>query len=144
MQCGNLTGREAFLEIMSSPPDRGTFRFSSVSAPKENVGFQSLQPLLMEAARIQDEFKHFAETVPADAVLQPSSRQLVWTGSDDARLVEQIWHQLSVEPCGWGELSEVLPFSRGQVGLAIRDMLLAGIVTVDRSFETPGGLPHVS
>lgn len=141
MHCGRLKGREAFLQIMASPPKRGTFRFSSLAAPKDEVGFQPLQPLLMEAARIQDEFAHFAVTVPSDAILQPSSRQLVWSGGDDASLVEQIWHQLSVEPCGWGELADVLPFSRGQVGLAVRDMLLAGVVNVDRSFEaSPGGI----
>lgn len=142
MHCGRLTGREAFLEIMASPPKRGTFRFSSLATPQDDIGFQPLQPLLMEAARIQDEFAHFAITVPADAILQPSSRQLVWSGGDDSQLVEQIWHQLSVEPCGWGELAEVLPFNRGHVGLAVRDMLLAGVVNVDRRFETPSSDIH--
>jgi CRP-like cAMP-binding protein len=137
MHCGRLTGREAFLQIMAAPPKRGTFRFSSLADPQDDVSFQPLQPLLMEAARIQDEFAHFAVTVPSDAILQPSSRQLVWGGGNDSRLIEQIWHQLSVEPCGWGELAEVLPFSRGQVGLAVRDMLLAGVVNVDRTYETP-------
>lgn len=139
IHCGNLTGREAFLQIMASPPRRGTFRFSSLAEPQDRTGFLPLQPLLMEAARIQDEFAHFALTVPSDAILQPSSRQLVWGSGDDTLLIEQIWHQLSVEPCGWGELAEVLPFSRGQVGLAVRDMLLAGVVTVDRGFEVPPG-----
>ena len=139
MRCGDLTGREAFLQIMAAPPQGGTFRFSSLAEPQDHTGFQPLQPLLMEAARIQDEFAHFAVTIPSDAILQPSSRQLVWSGGDSTQLVEQIWHQLSVEPCGWGELAEVLPFSRGQVGLAVRDMLLAGVVTVDRDCEVPPG-----
>jgi CRP-like cAMP-binding protein len=137
MHCGRLTGREAFLQIMASPPERGTFRFSSLATTRGDESFQPLQPLLMEAARIQDEFAHFAVTVPAEAILQPSSRQLVWSGGNDVRLIEQIWHQLSVEPCGWGELSEILPFSRGQVGLAVRDMLLAGVVNVDRGYDIP-------
>lgn len=141
IRCGDLTGREAFLQIMATPPKGGTFRFSSLAEAQDHTGFQPLQPLLMEAARIQDEFAHFAVTIPSDAILQPSSRQLVWSGDDSTQLVEQIWHQLSVEPCGWGELAEVLPFSRGQVGLAVRDMLLAGVVTVDRDYEvTPGGI----
>jgi hypothetical protein len=142
MHCGRLKGREAFLQIMAAPPKRGTFRFSSLAPPPDDAEFQPLQPLLIEAARIQDEFAHFAVTVPSDAILQPSSRQLVWSGGGDSSLVEQIWHQLSVEPCGWGELVEVLPFSRGQVGLAVRDMLLAGVVNVDRSFEAPLGGIH--
>ncbi len=141
MHCGRLKGREAFLQIMAAPPKHGTFRFSSLAPPPDGAGFQPLQPLLMEAARIQDEFAHFAVTVPSEAILQPSSRQLVWSGGDSS-LVEQIWHQLSVQPCGWGELVEVLPFSRGQVGLAVRDMLLAGVVNVDRSFEAPSGGIH--
>jgi hypothetical protein len=32
-------------------------------------------------------------------------------------------------------LTELLPFSRGQIGLAVRDMLLAGVITVDRPYE---------
>jgi hypothetical protein len=39
-------------------------------------------------------------------------------------------------------VAEVLPFSRGQVGLAVRDMLLAGVVTVDRDVEVPPGGVH--
>ncbi len=143
IHCGRLKGREAFLQIMAAPPKRGTFRFSNLAGPQDDTGFRPLQPLLMEAARIQDEFAHFAVTVPSDAILQPSSRQLVWGGGNDSQLVEQIWHQLSVEPCGWGELAEILPFSRGQVGLAVRDMLLAGVVNVDRTFEAPPGGIHL-
>jgi hypothetical protein len=94
-----------------------------------------VQPLLFEAARIQDEFGHFAATVPETAFLRPSSGHLVWTSDSNADLVEQIWHQLSSQPCGWGLLTELLPFSRGQVGLAVRDMLLAGVITVDRPYE---------
>lgn len=134
MHCRNLTGREAFLEILAFPPTKGTFRFSSTAAAEEGADYQPVQPLLMEAARIQDEFTHFAATVADDAYLQPSSRQLVWSGGRNSELVEQVWHQLCVEPCGWGLLSEVLPFSRGQIGLAVRDMLLAGVITVDRGY----------
>jgi CRP-like cAMP-binding protein len=135
MHCRNLNGREAFLEILNFPPAKGTFRFSTLPESPEDSGFQPLQPLLMEAARIQDEFAHFAATVADDAYLQPSSRQLVWEGGRNSELVEQVWHQLCIEPCGWGLLAEVLPFSRGQIGLAVRDMLLAGVITVDRGYR---------
>jgi CRP-like cAMP-binding protein len=133
--CGNLTGSEAFLEILNSPPAQGTFRFSALSVPPETDQYLPVQPLLFEAARIQDEFGHFAETVPETAFLRPSSAQLVWSSDSNADLVEQIWHQLSSQPCGWGLLTELLPFSRGQVALAVRDMLLAGVITVDRPYE---------
>ena len=133
--CGNLAGAEAFLEILNFPPPHGTFRFSTLSAPPETDQYLPVQPLLFEAARIQDEFGHFAATVPQTAFLRPSSTHLVWKTDSNADLVEQIWHQLSVQPCGWGLLAELLPFSRGQVGLAVRDMLLAGVITVDRPYE---------
>jgi hypothetical protein len=133
--CGNLAGSEAFLEILNSPPEQGTFRFSALSAPPETDQYLPVQPLLFEAARIQDEFGHFAETVPETAFLRPSSGQLVWNSDSNADLVEQIWHQLSAQPCGWGLLTELLPFSRGQTALAVRDMLLAGVITVDRPYE---------
>jgi CRP-like cAMP-binding protein len=133
--CGDLAGQEAFLEILNSPPAQGTFRFSALSAPPETDQYLPVQPLLFEAARIQDEFAHFAVTVPETAFLRPSSGHLVWSTESNSDLVEQIWHQLSIQPCGWGLLAEMLPYSRGQVGLAVRDMLLAGVITVDRPYE---------
>lgn len=133
--CGSLAGPEAFLEILTSPPPKGTFRFSTLSAPPETDQYLPVQPLLFEAARIQDEFAHFAGTVPETAFLRPSAGHLVWGSDENADLVEQIWHQLSAQPCGWGLLAELLPFSRGQIGLAVRDMLLAGVITVDRPYE---------
>ena len=133
--CGNLAGAEAFLEILNFPPPHGTVRVSTQSSPTETDQYLPVQPLLFEAARIQDEFGHFAATVPQTAFLRPSSTHLVWKTDSNADLVEQIWHQLSVQPCGWGLLAELLPFSRGQVGLAVRDMLLAGVITVDRPYE---------
>jgi CRP-like cAMP-binding protein len=135
IHCGNLVGPEAFLEILNSPPPNGTFRFSTLSASPDTDQYLPVQPLLFEAARIQDEFAHFAATVPESAFLRPSSPHLEWGTDSNADLVEQIWHQLSVQPCGWGLLAELLPFSRGQVGLAVRDMLLAGVITVDRPYE---------
>ena len=133
--CGDLAGREAFLEILTSPPRRGTFRFSHLSTPAETDQYLPVQPLLIEAARIQDEFAHFAATVPETAFLRPSSAHLVWSSDENSALVEAIWHQLSSQPCGWGLLTELLPYSRGQIGLAVRDMLLAGVITVDRPYE---------
>jgi len=133
--CGNLAGPEAFLEILNSPPQKGTFRFSILASPAETDQYLPVQPLLFEAARIQDEFAHFAGTVPETAFLRPSAGHLVWNSESDSDLVEQIWHQLSAQPCGWGLLAELLPFSRGQIGLAVRDMLLAGVITVDRPYE---------
>ena len=133
--CGNLVGEEAFLEILTSPPPKGTFRFSALTESPVTDQYLPVQPLLFEAARIQDEFAHFAGTVPETAFLRPSAGHLVWSSDENADLVEQIWHQLSAQPCGWGLLAELLPFSRGQIGLAVRDMLLAGVITVDRPYE---------
>ncbi len=135
IHCGDLVGRQAFLEILTSPAAQGTFRYSTLSTPAETDQYLPVQPLLIEAARIQDEFAHFAATVPETAFLRPSSGHLVWSSDENASLVEEIWHQLSSQPCGWGLLAELLPFSRGQVGLAVRDMLLAGVIAVDRPYE---------
>jgi len=132
MMCGELEGTEAFLEILNSPPENGTFRFSNLETAPQTETYRKVQPLLLEAARVQDEFKHFAATVPEAALLRPASRRLSWRGDADADLVEEIWHQLSAQPCGWGVLAELLPFSRGQVALTVRDMLLAGVINVDR------------
>jgi CRP-like cAMP-binding protein len=135
MRCGSLSGAEAFLEILNSPPAEGSFRFSNLAKPHEVGDFLPVQPFLLEAARVQDEFKHFASTVPETAYLHPSAKQLVWHGGGNSELVEQIWHQLSVEACGWGTLAEILLFSRGRVGLAVRDMLLAGVIMVHRDSD---------
>ena len=135
MNCGRLVGPEAFLEILNFSPPNGTFRYSNLSAPPETDRYYPVQPLLFEAARIQDEFAHFAVTVPDTAFLHPSTRQLTWSSPKVPRLVEEIWHQISAQPCGWGVLSELLPYCRGRVALAVRDMLLAGAITADRVHE---------
>lgn len=64
---------------------------------------------------------------------------MTWRSGTDADLVEEIWHQLSAQPCGWGVLAELLPFSRGQIALTVRDMLLAGVLDADRNHEISGG-----
>jgi CRP-like cAMP-binding protein len=133
--CGKLTGSEAFLEILTAPPAQGSFQFSTLTSPPETDQYLPVQPLLFEAARIQDEFGHFATTVDEKAPLRPSSTHLTWASDDNSDLVEQVWHQLSAQPCGWGLLTDLLPFSRGQIGLAVRDMLLAGVIAVDRTHE---------
>ncbi|MEJ2580618.1 MAG: DUF4388 domain-containing protein [Acidobacteriota bacterium] len=135
IQCKDLVGSEAFLEILTSPPATGTISFSGLNFPPDTDQYLPVQPLLIEAARIQDEIEHFASTVPDDAFLRPTAGRLVWPGQSNIDLVEQIWHQLSAQPCGWGLLAELLPYSRGQVGLATRDMLVAGVIAVGR--------PHV-
>ena len=135
IMCGSLEGPEAFLEILNSPPINGTFRFSNLAVAPETDTYRQVHPLLLEAARVQDELAHFAATVPETALLQPATRRLAWKGGIDADLVEEIWHQLSNQPCGWGVLAELLPFSRGQIALTVRDMLLAGVLNVDRDHE---------
>jgi CRP-like cAMP-binding protein len=135
VECGELENSQAFLEILMAPPFNGTFRFSNIETARTTAELRPIQPLLMEAARVQDEFSHFAGTVPHDALLRPASRQLEWTGEAEARLVDAIWHQVSAQPCGWGVLSDLLPYSKGQVALAVRDMLLAGVIAVDRGYE---------
>jgi CRP-like cAMP-binding protein len=139
IMCGRLEGTEAFLEILNSPPENGTFRFSNLSVAPETDTYRQVQPLLLEAARIQDELGHFAATVPETALLQPATRRLNWRNDTAADLVEQIWHQLSAQPCGWGMLAELLPFSKGQIALTVRDMLLAGVLSVNRNNEITGG-----
>jgi len=126
INCGRLVGPEAFHQILNFPPVNGTFRYSNLSAPPDTDRYYPVQPLLFESARIQDEFAHFAAAIPDTVFLFPSARQLTWNDPNVPRLVEEIWHQLSAEACGWGLLSELLPYCRGRVALAVRDMLLAG------------------
>ena len=133
--CGDLEGPEAFLEILNSPPKNGTFRFSNLAIAPKTDTYRQVHPLLLEAARVQDELTHFAATVSETSLLQPATHRLAWKGGIDADLVEEIWHQLSSQPCGWGVLAELLPFSRGQIALTVRDMLLAGVLNVDRDHE---------
>jgi len=142
MLCGTLSGPEAFLEILISPPSKGTFRFSSVGTPRETEESFSLQPLLIEAVRIQDEFLHFASDVPADAVLYPSARKVSGHGDGGSALEKQIFKLLTSQPCGWGLLTEQIPVSRGRIGLAVRDLLRAGLIVSDSDEKVRGAAPR--
>jgi len=140
VNCGRLTGQEAFFEILNFSPVNGTFRYSNLSESPKTDHYHPVQPLLFEAARIQDEFVRFAATVPETVDLYPTTRRLTWGTSEVPPLVEEIWHQLSAQPCGWGLLAELLPYSRGRIALAVRDMLLAAVISGDQNheFDDPG------
>jgi CRP-like cAMP-binding protein len=125
---GALSGAEALFEILMNPPERGTFVFRTVrkaSNPEESL---VLQPLLIEAARMQDELERFRVTMPPSRRLRPTGLQPDARVSEDRELFDQIRHELATESCGWGVLAERLPYSRARVALAVRQLLRDEIV----------------
>ena len=123
MACGVLTGVEAFLEILVSPPERGSFTFTSAAASLAGTQRFELTSLLFEAARISDEYRRFASELAPEIPLTVATRQPTWTDEGDPELLERVWQAVAAEPIGWGALAERLPFSRGQVALAVRDLM---------------------
>lgn len=132
--CGTLSGEEAFVEIMVSPPQGGTFRFSTTGTRQETEESYHLQPLLFEAVRIQDEFKRFSSEVPRGAVLHHSGR----LPDNKTRLSEKVLEQVNTRPSGWGAVAERLPYSRGRVALQVRELLLAEILKTDVEYKISG------
>jgi hypothetical protein len=132
--CGTLSGEEAFVEIMVSPPEAGTFRFSSIGTQRETEASHNLQPLLFEAVRIQDEYKRFADEVPPGAVLRHTGRM----PDETTRIVELILAQVASRPLGWGAIAERLPYSRGRIALEVRDLMLADILETEVDYKVSG------
>ncbi len=120
---GALSGSEALFEILMNPPEHGTFSFHTVRRPPPFSEALVLQPLLLEAARMQDELERFEGVVPPSTRLMPTGRLPDREAWDDPDLVDQIRHELTTEGCGWGTLADRLPYSRGRVALAVRAML---------------------
>jgi CRP-like cAMP-binding protein len=139
MLCGSLAGAEAFFEILVTPPESGSFTFSGVTGPRPADTQHDLPPLLFEAARLQDEYHRFLDEVPAQERLRISGGQPEWRDAGDPELIEKVWRALAEEPCGWQSLAERLPFSRSRVALAVRDMLIAGMVVLDVRPRAAGG-----
>lgn len=135
--CGRLRGPAAFFEILVTPPERGTFNFRSTAAPAETVDRYELHGLLFESARVQDEYRRFAGELDGGTTLQAASRQPEWQGEGDPHLVEQIWQAVAARPQGWAELAERLPYSRGQIALAVRDMLAVGLLVAAAAAAPP-------
>jgi CRP-like cAMP-binding protein len=131
MRCGVLTGAEAFYEILLSPPPRGTFTFKSGQTGGDTDHSYELQPLLLEAARIADEMHQLEREVPGSNLLRRASLQLSWTGQCSGELAEQIWNELAVRKLSWEDLGPKLKRSRGSVAAVVREMLEAGLLTVD-------------
>jgi CRP-like cAMP-binding protein len=132
--CGTLSGEEAFIEIMVSPPSGGTFRFSTTGSREETEESYHLQPLLFEAVRIQDEFKRFAGELPRGAILRHTGR----TPESGSNLAEQIIQQVNLRPSGWASVADRLPYSKGRVALTIRDFILAEILETDVDYAISG------
>lgn len=122
IQRGALAGAEALYEILMNPPERGTFVFRTTRRPSTFDDSLILQPLLIEAARMQDELERFKAMVPPSRRLRATGRQPEGR-ADDRDLADQIRHELATEPCGWGVLADRLPYSRARVALAVRRLL---------------------
>lgn len=125
---GALTGAEALFEILMNPPEHGTFSFHTVRRPPSFSEALVLQPLLLEAARMQDELERFRASVPESRRLRPTGKLAEADAWDDPDLIDQIRHELTTESCGWGTLADRLPYSRGRVALAVRAMLRADLL----------------
>jgi hypothetical protein len=132
--CGTLSGEEAFIEIMVTPPAGGTFRFSSTGLRQETEESYHLQPLLFEAVRIKDEFNRFAGEVPPTAVLRHTGR----LPSNSSRFTEQVLKQVNTRPLGWAGVAERLPYSKGRVALMVRDLLLSEILDTEVNYKVNG------
>lgn len=138
--CGTLSGEEAFIEIMASPPLGGTFGFSSTSFAQETEESYDLQALLFEAVRIQDELKRFSKEVPSTAVLRSTGR----VPQGNSRLGEHILKQVNARPLGWAAVAERLPYSKGRVALKVRDFLLSEILETDVDYRISGTISDES
>jgi CRP-like cAMP-binding protein len=136
---GSLSGFEAFYEILVTPPERGTFIFSSVSPRGTGEQRYDLQPLLFEAARMQDELLRFQDELEGNVPLCVSGRQLEWRDGRNLDLVERIWHAIAADPIGWQPLARRLPYSRCQVALVVRDLLQSGVLVVADDTDTAKG-----
>jgi CRP-like cAMP-binding protein len=134
--CGTLSGEEAFIEIMVSPPPGGTFRFSTTGTPQETEESYHLQPLLFESVRIQDEFRRFSDEVPKGAILHHTGR----LPENHTRFTEQILQQVKTRPSGWGAVAERLPYSKGRVALMVRDCILAEILETEVDYKVSGAV----
>jgi len=128
--CGTLSGEEAFIEIMVSPPMGGPFRFSTTGTRHETEDSYHLQPLLFEAVRIQDEYKRFSSEVPRGAILHHTGR----LPENNTRLIEEVLTQVKTRPSGWGAVAERLPYSKGRVALLVRELLLAEILETEVNY----------
>lgn len=130
-RCGALHGEEALLEIIISPPERGSFTFASHDAPEDTVPHIQVRPLLLDAARLQDEHRQLAERVAGDRPLRPAARQLEAGGEISAALAERIWEAVTSSPVGWLELACRLPYCRAHVAATVLTMLENGLLTCD-------------
>ena len=120
---GTLAGAEGLLEILMNPPHRGTFSFRTLRRPPTFSDSLVLQPLLIEAARMQDELERFESTVSATRRLRTTGRPPAADSREDPDLVALIRHELTIEPCGWGTLADRLPYSRARVAHVVRALL---------------------
>ena len=128
---GALEGAEALFEILMNPPEHGTFSFRTIRRPPSLTDSLVLQPLLIEAARMQDELDRFQSTVSPGKRLRPTGQPPPPEMGVDLDLVDQIRHELTVESTGWGTLADRLPYSRGRVAMTVRAMLREEVLAED-------------
>lgn len=126
--CGTLSGVDAFLEMVVTPPEDATFSIDP-GRPTSNGGARwQLNSLLFEGARISDEYRRFQSELDETTGLAPAARQPTLSGEVEPELVQQVWDLLQARSMGWGELARHIPRCRAVVALAVRDLLVTGSI----------------
>lgn len=136
--CGHydgLVGEEAFWQLFLREDLAGTFHFSIVAPPEEEViQEQSITrhqtDLLIQALQFRDEFKVWLEALPDPEVgLKRCRVNLDWEdpqAPDLQPLAEKIWELCYATPRTLRELLEVLPVSHVKVYRVVAGLMESG------------------
>jgi CRP-like cAMP-binding protein len=121
--CGTLYGMEAFLEIFIDPPEHGRFRFAPLPHARQTDDHFSVAHLLLEVARVADEYESFASSLPAEARFVLTNQRIPEGVDTVPHMQSTILRALADRPTGWRDIASELHVSSARVSLELRDLL---------------------
>ncbi len=121
--CGTLDGVEAFLEIFIGQPEHGRFRFDPLPHARQTDGQFLVSHLLLEVARIADEYESFASSLPAEARFVLTNQRIPEVVDTVPHMQSTILRALADRPTGWRDIARQLHVSTARIALELRDLL---------------------
>ncbi len=124
---GRIQGEEAVYQLFQMGAD-GRFQFiGGEQVPANSNISEAPMMILLEAARLQDEYRAIRRKLPDHTrLISTAIPQMKWEDEDTWEYAEKVWEALTRQPTALGKLLKYSPFSHARIYHVIWELLKTG------------------